>query len=62
MQVNKGPDWRSSQWLAAAIGFFVSLGIAFVLVSQGTIERHWAVMLVALGLCLPPFIVGRRGG
>ena len=59
MEINKGPNWRSSQWLAAAMGFLVSAATAYVLVAQYGVDRRWAVVLVAIGLCVPPFVVGR---
>jgi hypothetical protein len=58
MQINKGPDWTAAQMTAGAIGFFASAGVGHLLVSQGYATRHWAVILVAIGLCVPPAIVG----
>jgi hypothetical protein len=57
MQINKGPDWTAAQFTAAAIGFFASAGVGHVLVAQGYATRNWAVILVAIGLCVPPAIV-----
>ena len=56
--INKGPDWTAAQSTAGAIGFFASAGVAYLLVSQGYVTRNWAVILVAIGLCVPPAIVG----
>jgi len=58
MQINKGPDWTAAQWTAAATGFFASASVGHVLVAQGYATRNWAVILVAIGLCVPPAIVG----
>jgi|GEM_PF-4148852 len=61
MQINKGPDWSATQWLAAAIGFFVSSAVAYVLVWHYGVDRHWAVILVVIGLGGPPFLISRFG-
>ena len=58
METNKGPDWTAAQLTAGAIGFFASAAVGRVLVSQGYATRNWAVILVAIGLCVPPAIVG----
>jgi hypothetical protein len=55
--INKGPDWTAAQGTAAAIGFFAAAGIGRVLVAQGYTTRNWAVILMAIGLCVPPAIV-----
>jgi hypothetical protein len=57
MQINKGPDWTAAQFTAGAIGFFGSAAVAHLLVSQGYATRNWAVILVGVGLCVPPAIV-----
>ena len=56
--LNKGPDWTANQSVAGALGFFVSAAVAHLLVSQGYATRNWAVILVAVGVCLPPAVVG----
>jgi hypothetical protein len=58
LEINKGPDWTAAQWVAGATGFFVSAGIAHLLVSQGYATRNWAVILIIIGLGAPPAIVG----
>jgi hypothetical protein len=60
MEINKGPDWRSAQWVAAAAGFVVSAAISYVLVSHYGVDRRWAVVVIAAGLCVPPFVVGKK--
>jgi UDP-N-acetylmuramyl pentapeptide phosphotransferase/UDP-N-acetylglucosamine-1-phosphate transferase len=57
MEINKGPDWTATQFTAGAIGFFASAAVAHVLVAQGYAARNWAVILIAIGLCVPPAIV-----
>jgi hypothetical protein len=57
MEINKGPDWTAAQLTAGAIGFFASGAVAHLLVSQGYVTRNWAVILIAIGLCVPPAIV-----
>jgi hypothetical protein len=57
-EINKGPDWTPSQQTAGAIGFLASAAVAYLLVSQGYTTRNWAVVLVGVGLCVPPAIVG----
>ena len=61
MEINKGPDWNATQWLAGVIGFFASAAVAQVLVSQGYATRNWAVIMVVTGLCVPPAVVGWLG-
>jgi hypothetical protein len=39
LPINRGPDFTPSQWIAAAIGFFVSVGAAHVL----ALTRNWAI-------------------
>jgi uncharacterized membrane protein len=57
MEINKGPDWTAAQFTAGAIGFVASAAVAHLLVSQGYATRNWAVILIAIGLCVPPTIV-----
>jgi hypothetical protein len=57
LPINKGPDFTPSQWIAAAVGFFVSAGTADTLAAQGYLTRNWAVALTVAGFCLPPAIV-----
>jgi hypothetical protein len=54
LPINRGPDFTPSQWIAAAIGFFVSVGAAHVL----ALTRNWAIVLIVAGFCAPPAIVG----
>ena len=61
MEINKGPDWTAAQWVAGAAGFFVSAGLAHLLVSQGYAARDWAVIVIAVGLGAPPAIAGWLG-
>jgi hypothetical protein len=58
MEINKGPDWTAAQSIAAAIGFFASAAVAHLLNSQGYATGKWPVILIAIGLCVPPAIVG----
>ena len=54
LPINKGPDFTPSQWMAAAIGAFALAGISHVL----SLSRSWSVVLIAVGFCLPPAIIG----
>jgi hypothetical protein len=58
LAINKGLDWTANQWVAGAIGFLASAGVAHLLVSQGYATRNWAVILMVIGLGAPPAVVG----
>lgn len=58
MKFNNGPDGSPAQWIAGAVGFFASLALARVLVSQGYLTKSWGTVLVGAGLCVPVAIVG----
>jgi hypothetical protein len=58
LEINKGPDWNPTQWVAGATGFFVSAAVAHLLVAQGYATKNWATILIGIGLCVPPAIVG----
>jgi hypothetical protein len=60
LPINKGPDWNASQYTAAAVGFFGSAAVSQVLVYYHLIPRNIAVVVIAAGLVIPPFIVGWR--
>jgi hypothetical protein len=58
LPINKGPGWNTSQYTAAAAGFFSGAGAAQVLLYYDLIPRNLAIVVVGAGLGLPPFIVG----
>jgi hypothetical protein len=58
LPINKGPGWNTSQYTAAAVGFFASAGAAQVLLYYNFIPRNLAIVVVVAGLGVPPFIVG----
>ena len=58
MDMNKGPDWTANQWVASAVGFFGSAAVARLLGSQGYVTKNWGTILIAVGLCVPPAVVG----
>ena len=58
MDMNKGPDWTPNQWVAGAVGFFVSAAVGHLLFIQGYVTKNWGTILIAVGLCVPPAIIG----
>ncbi|QPF94097.1 hypothetical protein [Bradyrhizobium commune] len=58
LPINKGLDLTPAQWIAAWAGFFLSAGLAHVLVALGYLSRNWAIIPVIIGFGAPPAIVG----
>ncbi len=60
LPINKGPDWNSSQYTAAAVGSFAGCVATQVLLYYHLIPRNLAVVLVAAAMSVPPAIVRWR--
>jgi hypothetical protein len=58
MNMNKGPDWTPNQWVAGAVGFFVSAAVVHLPFVQGYVAKNWGTILIAVGLCVPPAVIG----
>jgi hypothetical protein len=58
LPINKGLDFTPAQWIAAFAGFFLSGGLAHILVVQGYLPENWALIPVIIGFGAPPAIVG----
>ena len=58
MDMNKGPDWTPNQWVAGAVGFFVSAAVVHLPLVQGYVAKSWGTILIAVGLCVPPAVIG----
>jgi CDP-diglyceride synthetase len=58
MDMNKGPDWSPNQWVAGAVGFFVSAAVGHLLFVHGYVTKNWGTILIAIGLCVPPAVIG----
>ncbi|MBR0896380.1 hypothetical protein JQ616_15580 [Bradyrhizobium tropiciagri] len=56
--INKGPGWNTSQYTAAAAGFFAGASASQVLLYYHLVPRNFAIVVVVAGLGVPPFIVG----
>ena len=57
LTINKGPGWNTSQYTAAAVGFFSGAGAAQMLLYYDLIPRNLAIVVVLAGFGVPPFIV-----
>jgi hypothetical protein len=58
LPINKGLDLSPAQWIAAFAGFFLSSGLARILVVQGYLPENWAPIPVIIGFGAPPAIIG----